>query len=165
MVEAIPLKKAIRVAISNFIHEHVITWFRIPRRLINDSGTPFVNKDVRSLVEAYHIKHKRSTPYYPQGNGQVEATNRVTLKIPKKMKHEYGGKWSSHLIDVLWASKSSLKTATEFSPFSLIYGPEVISLVELTVFTPKVELKDIQGDTDDTHAKGRLVDLEGIEEK
>lgn len=30
-------------------------------------------------------------PYYPQGNGQAEAANRVILKILKKMKHEYGG--------------------------------------------------------------------------
>ena len=62
-VEAIPLKKATRAAVSNFIHEHIIMWFRIPRRLISDNGTLFVNKDVRSLVEVYHIKHRRS-PYY-----------------------------------------------------------------------------------------------------
>ena len=74
--------------------------FGIPRRLISDNRTPFVNKDVRSLLEGYHIKHRRSTPYYPLGNGQAEATNRVILKILKKTKHEYRGKWSSHLTDV-----------------------------------------------------------------
>lgn len=70
-------------------------------RLISDNDTPFVNKNVRSLVEAYHIKHRRSTSYYPQGNGQARTTDRVILKILKKMKHEYGGKWSSHLTDEL----------------------------------------------------------------
>ena len=100
-VEAIPLKKATRVAISNFIHEHIITQFGIPKRLISDNGTPFINKDVKNLTEAYHIKHKQSTPYYPQGNGQVEATNKVILKILKKIKHEYREKRSSHLTDVL----------------------------------------------------------------
>ena len=100
-VEAIPLKKATKAAISNFIREHIIIRFGIPRRLISDNSTPFVNKDMKNLTEAYHIKQKRSMPYYPQGNGQVEATNRVILKILKKMKHEYEGKWSSHLTDVL----------------------------------------------------------------
>jgi len=52
-------------------------------------------------VEAYHIKHRRSTLYYPQGNDQAKATNRVILKILKKMKREYEGKWNSHLTDVL----------------------------------------------------------------
>ena len=45
---------------------------------------------MKNLIEAYYIKHGRSTPYYPQGNGQAEATNKVMLKILKKMKHEYG---------------------------------------------------------------------------
>ena len=90
-VEAIPLKKATGATISNFIREHIITQFRILKGLINDNDTPFVNKKVRSLVEAYHIKHKRSTLYYPQENGQAKATNRVILKILKKMQHDYGG--------------------------------------------------------------------------
>ena len=64
-VEAIPLKKATGAAVSNFIREHIITQFGIPRRLISDNKTPFVNKDVRSLLERYNIKHRRSTPYYP----------------------------------------------------------------------------------------------------
>ena len=106
-MEAISLKKATRAAVSNFIREHIIMWFRIPRRLISDNGTLFVNKEVRSLVEVYHIKHMRSTPYYPQGNGQAETTNRVILKILKKMKHEYEKRWSSHLTNVFWAYKGS----------------------------------------------------------
>ena len=117
------------------------------------------------MTEAYHIKHKRSTLYYPQGNGQVEATNRVILKILKKMKHEYGGKWSAHLTDVLWACRSSLKTAIGFSPFSLVYRTEAISPVKLIISTPRVVIEEIQEDTDSTHDKGRLADLVGLEEK
>ena len=51
-VEAIPLKKATGVAISNFICKHIITWFGVPTNLISDNGTPFVNKDVRSLLKS-----------------------------------------------------------------------------------------------------------------
>ena len=116
------MKKAIGVVVANFIKEHIITRFGIPKRLISDNGTPFINKDMKNLTEAYYIKHGRSTPYYPQGNGQAEATNRVMLKILKKMKHEYGGKWSDHLTNVLWACRSSVKTTIGFSPFSLVYG-------------------------------------------
>ena len=63
------MKKATGAAISNSIRKHIITWFESPRRLISDKGTLFVNKDMRSLLEKYCIKHRRSTPYYPQGNG------------------------------------------------------------------------------------------------
>ena len=47
-VEAIPLKKATRAAVANFIRRHIITRLGIPRRLINDNGTPFINKDIRT---------------------------------------------------------------------------------------------------------------------
>ena len=78
------MKKATGAAVANFIQEHIITRFKIPKRLISDNGTSFINKDMKNLIEAYYIKHGRSTPYYPQGNGQTETTNRVILKILKK---------------------------------------------------------------------------------
>ncbi|XP_023928073.1 uncharacterized protein LOC112039430 [Quercus suber] len=93
-VEAIPLKKATRAVVVNFIREHIITWFGIPKRLISDNGTLFINRDMKNLTESY-LKHERSTLYYLQGNGQAKVTNRVILKILKKMKHEYGGKWNA----------------------------------------------------------------------
>ena len=62
------MKKATGVAVANFIREHIITQFGIPRRLISDNGIPFINKDMKVLTEAYYIKHGRSTPHYPQGN-------------------------------------------------------------------------------------------------
>jgi hypothetical protein len=89
-VEAIPLRKATGAAVANFIQEHIITRFGIPYKLISDNGTPFINKDVREVLEHYQVKHQRSTPYYPQGNGQAEATNRMLLRILSKMVFDYG---------------------------------------------------------------------------
>ena len=64
-VEAIPLKKATGAIVANFIREHIITRFGIPKRLISYNGTPSINKDMKNLIEVYYIKHRRSTPYYP----------------------------------------------------------------------------------------------------
>ena len=109
------------------------------------------------ITQSVKLRHHR--------NGQAKATNKVILKILKKMKHKYKEKWSSNLTDVLWACRSSLKTVTGFSPFSLIYGREAISLIELIIPTPRIVLKEIQEDTDRTHDNGRLADLEGLEKK
>ena len=64
-VEVIPLKKAIGPVMANFIREHIITRFEIPKSLISNNGTRFINKVMRNLIEAYYIKDGRSTPYYP----------------------------------------------------------------------------------------------------
>uniref|UniRef100_A0A2N9GBY1 Uncharacterized protein n=1 Tax=Fagus sylvatica TaxID=28930 RepID=A0A2N9GBY1_FAGSY len=107
-VEAIPLRRATGAAVANFIREHIITRFGIPYKLITDNG-----------------------------NGQAEATNRMLLRILSKMVFDYGNNWKAHLADVLWAYRSSPKTATGFTPFSL----EEPSLVPIRTLIQKLEDK------------------------
>ena len=112
--------------------------FGVPHKIISDNGTPFVNSDVRKMLEFYQVKHHRSFPYYPQGNGQAEATNKIHIKIISKISQEYTRGWAMHLPDTLWAYRNSLKSATGFSPFSLVYGTEAISLTK--VMTPSLRV-------------------------
>ena len=63
--EVVPLRKATRGAVANFIKENIIVRFGVPHRIISDNGTPFVNSDVRRMLEFYQVKHHRSSPYYP----------------------------------------------------------------------------------------------------
>ena len=115
-VEAIPLKKATDAVIANFIWEHIICRFGIPHKIVTDNGTLFINKDVRAMTKHYCVKHLKSSPYYPQGNGQAKATNRMLLRILSKMVFNYGKNWGFHLSNVLWAYQLSPKIATSFSP-------------------------------------------------
>ena len=83
--EAVPLRKAIGEAVANFIKENIIVRFGVLHRIISDNGTLFVNSDVRKMLEFYQVKHHRSSPYYPQGNRQADATNKILIKILSKM--------------------------------------------------------------------------------
>ena len=100
-VKVVPLRKATRGTVANFIKEKIIVRFGVPHRIISDNGTPFVNNDVKKLLEFYQVKHYRSSPYYPQGNGQAKATNKTLIKIISKMSQEYIGRWAMHLPDAL----------------------------------------------------------------
>jgi hypothetical protein len=60
----------------------------------------------------------------------------MLLRILSKMVFDYDSNWNSHLADVLWAYRSSPKTATGFTPFSLVCGTDTISPTELVVPTP-----------------------------
>ena len=83
--EAIPLRKATGGVVANFIKEKIIVRFRVPHRIISDNDTPFVNKEVRNMLEFYQVKHHRSLPYYLYGNRQEEVTNKTLIKIISKM--------------------------------------------------------------------------------
>ena len=80
------------------------------------------------------------------------------------MVHEYEGGWSEHLLETLLTYRSSAKTTIGFSPFSLMYGTEVISSVELLVHTIKVihgqEIEMVAA----TCAEVKFSDLETLEE-
>ena len=116
------------------------------------------------MLEYYQVKHRHSTPYYPQGNGQVEATNRMLLHILSKMMFDYGNDWRAHLADVLWAYRSSPKTATGFTPFSLVYGTDTISLTELVVSSTRVmQGSELEVDAN-MYAETRIANLERLDE-
>ena len=89
--EAVPLHKAIEGAVANFIKESIIVRFGVPYMIISDNGTHFVNSGARKMLEFYQVKHHHSSPFYPQGNGQVKATNNTLIKIISKMSQEYAG--------------------------------------------------------------------------
>ena len=99
--KAVPLHKATGGVVANFIKENIIVRFGVPHKIISDNGTPFVNNDVRKMLEFYQVKHHRSSPYYPQGNGQAKATNKTLIKIISKISQEYTGGWATHLPDAL----------------------------------------------------------------
>ncbi|GKV43110.1 hypothetical protein SLEP1_g50444 [Rubroshorea leprosula] len=137
-VEAILLRKAIGLVVYNFIKLRIICCFRIPYKIVSDNGTSFVNQRVRRLLDTYKIKHWKSTQYYPQGNGQAEATNKSLLRIPSKMVYECEGGWSIHLQDTLFAHRMSSKIAIGFSPYFLIYGCDVVLPNEVLVPTAHI---------------------------
>jgi hypothetical protein len=67
-----------------FIYENIITRFECPTHFINDQGSHFINK-VIEVVAKFMIIHHKSTTYYPEGNGQVELTNKTLGKILAKL--------------------------------------------------------------------------------
>ena len=52
--------------------------------LILDNDLQFDNKTFRKYCFDLGIKNRYSTPTYPQGNGQVEAVNKVIVNGLKK---------------------------------------------------------------------------------
>ncbi|XP_070040608.1 uncharacterized protein [Nicotiana tomentosiformis] len=72
-----------------------------------------------------------STPYHPVANGQAESTNKVIINNLKKRLDESKGKWPEVLPGVLWAYRTTAKTSTGETQFSLVYGAEALIPVEI----------------------------------
>lgn len=55
--------------------------FGVPRMVISDDGSHFINNVFQGLLNKNGVKHKVATPYHPQKSGQVEVFNREIKSI------------------------------------------------------------------------------------
>ena len=138
--EAEPLATITEQKIRNFVWRAVVCRFGIPRALVSDNGKQFDNAKFRNFCAELGIKNYYSSPAHPQSNGQAEVTIR-TLKAALKTKLEdLKGSWVEYLPEVLWAYRTTQKSATLETPFALAFGTEAVAPVEVGIKSPRVEL-------------------------
>ena len=142
--EAEPLAIIKEKKIRNFVWRAIICRFGIPRALVSDTGKQFDNAKFRDFYAELGIKNYYSSPAHPQSNGKAEVTIR-TLKAALKTKLEaLKGKLVEYLPEVLWAYRTTRRSATLETPFALAYGTETVALVEVGLKSPRIELANVE---------------------
>ncbi|CAA7027439.1 unnamed protein product [Microthlaspi erraticum] len=105
--------------------------FGVPRVVISDGGSHFINRTFDNMLKRHGVKHKVATPYHPQTSGQVELSNREIKNILQKTAGTTGKDWAAKLDDALWAYRTAYKTPLGTTPFNLVYGKACHLPVEL----------------------------------
>ena len=88
-------------------------------------------------MEEYGIEYQKSSPYRPQANGAIEAANKNVKNILAKMVVTYKD-WEEKLSFALWGYRTSIQTSTRATPYSLVYGSEVVLPIEVEIQSLKV---------------------------
>ncbi|KAL2486304.1 cysteine-rich RLK (RECEPTOR-like protein kinase) 8 [Abeliophyllum distichum] len=102
---------------------------------IGSAHSNMYNENQKSLRRARN-RETLLKPLSPQANGQVEAVNK-TIKYTFKRKLEASKRaWVDELPHVLWAIRTTVKTPTEETPFSMAYGSEAMSPVKIGIPSP-----------------------------
>ena len=119
-VEAVPVVHANAQETAQAFIEGVLCRHGVPKEVVSDQGSHFLNELMTSLSELLPYQHMFTTAYRPQANGQVERLNQVV----KEGLRRFGSraKWDVLLPLVVWAANTSIHPATGESPFFLNYG-------------------------------------------
>ncbi|KAH9703019.1 BED-type domain-containing protein [Citrus sinensis] len=113
--------------------------YGIPYAIITDNGRQFDNSNFREFCRNLGVDLKSCTPAHPQTNRQVEAANKVIKKLLKTKLGEKKGAWVDELPGVLWAYRTTHKTAIGETSFALPFGHEAVVPAEIRVGTHRTE--------------------------
>ena len=84
---------------AELLRENVFYKFGYPREMVTNQGIQFTSNMIEDLLSHHKIKHRTSTPYHPQSNGQVEVTNSVLEDILTKVVSSSRKDWEDRLVD------------------------------------------------------------------
>eukprot|EP00253_Pinus_taeda_P018254 PITA_18254 len=105
---------------------------------------------IEELLIHHKIKHRTSTPYHPQANGQVEVTNKALENILTKVVTSSRKYWAKKLVEATWAYKTTWNTTTGFTPSTrvreqlqdIVKDQSItIQRLESKILSPKEDLK------------------------
>ncbi|GJW91548.1 reverse transcriptase domain-containing protein, partial [Tanacetum coccineum] len=100
-----------------------------------------------------------ATITWNQTNGLVERANRSLGEGIKARLDRHKGRWVEELSHVLWAHRTTIKVSTGDTPFSLVYGTEVVIPAEIGM--PTIHTAEVNIATNDDE---RRIDLDILEE-
>jgi len=161
--EAVSLREVKSDNVINFLERQIIYRFGIPHRITSDNGKAFRSNKMYRFIEKYKIKWNYSTGYYPQANGAIEAFNKTLGKMLKKTVHRYQTDWHDRLLEALWAYRVTVRTPTQATPYSLVYGCEAVLPLEVQLPSLRVALHE--GLTQDEQIRLRFQELDALEEE
>ncbi|TYK25806.1 uncharacterized protein E5676_scaffold436G00080 [Cucumis melo var. makuwa] len=137
--------------------------YGIPHRIVTDNGRKFANTLMDKLCEKFDFKQYKSSLYNAAENGLAEAFNKTLCSLLKKVVSKTKRDWKEKIGESLWAYRTTHRTPTGVTHYSLVYGIEAVLPLEREI--PSLRMTIQEGLTTEDNAKLRLQELEALDEK
>ncbi|XP_071708983.1 uncharacterized protein [Rutidosis leptorrhynchoides] len=126
LVETKPLRTITSKRIRDFFWESIVYRFGITNEIVSHNGRQYEGNPFRSWCQDLNIKQNFTSVAHPQANSQCEVKTEILCTLSKKRLGMKRKGWVDELPKVLWAHRTTHKNSTGETPFSLVYGSEVV---------------------------------------
>nr|VZI14660.1 unnamed protein product [Spirometra erinaceieuropaei] len=121
--EAIPLHRQDAALVTNALLKEWVCRCGAPFSLHSDCGANFESHLLREVYDLLLIHKTRTTPTHPEGNGQVELTNRTIINILKAFADDHHPRdWDVQLPFAMMAYRAAVHSSTDHAPFYMLIG-------------------------------------------
>ncbi len=137
----VPLTNMLAVTVTRAF-ERWCTLFGAPMKLLSDNGSQFLSATFRTYAQCNRVKQLFASPYYPQGNGQIERIHRYLKQRLTLIGVALGRSWHDSLeathsderqilewddfLPIIQHSYNSVpNTVTNLSPNKIIFGSDL----------------------------------------
>ena len=123
-IEVVPLMTKGALEVTHAINKHIYCVHGSVEMLITDNGTEFKNDLAGAVNYLLNNTHKCTTAYHPAANGLVENQNGTLKDMLAAYTEENPSTWDRFLSVIVHAYRTTVNSATGFSPFRAMRGYE-----------------------------------------
>jgi hypothetical protein len=124
MVFAFPCNKtATAGTLARLLMEHVVLkGFGLPKNIVTDRDPRFMSEVWQTLMTLIGTKHKPSTAFHPQTDGQTERYNRVLEEVLRNYIDPAQHDWADLLPYAVFVINNTVHSVTQHTPYFLHQG-------------------------------------------
>lgn len=113
------LQNKLAMTIAKTFFAEWICKFGAPESIVSDNGKEFCNAVVDNLLTCLGTKHKQTTTYHPQTNGQAKIFNKTITRYLCLYTEQNTQSWVDMLPAMAFMHNSAIHAATQTTPNSL----------------------------------------------
>jgi transposase InsO family protein len=102
--------------------EMVVCRYGCPAHVVSDRDPRFVSHFWQAVLDLLGVKQSLSTAYHPESDGQSERMHRTIEQILRCYVSPLQSDWDLYLPCAEFAMNASKSSATQHSPFEVVFG-------------------------------------------
>lgn len=137
--EAKALPRGTSAEIARFFLHSIVLRHGAPAVVITDRGTAFTSALTEEVMKLTYTDHRRTTAYHPQTNGLTERLNKTIADMISMYVNVEHNNWDDVLPYVVFAYNTAVQETTGFTPFRLVHGREVTTMLDAMLLPNETE--------------------------